>query len=530
MSVQAQEQIKIAKAASIVGAATLLSRIFGYGRDMVVALLFGAGSATDAFFVAFRIPNLLRRLVGEGALTASFIPVYSEYLNQKSKEESDELVNASFSILTVSLIIIAGLGIIFSPLIVKIMAYGFTKDAAKFHLTVLLTRIMFPYIFFIGLVALAMGVLNSWKHFTAPALAPVLLNICIIISALLFHKFLAEPIISLALGVITGGVAQLSFQIPFLLRQGIRWRFFLNFSHPGVRRIGMLMAPSVLGLGVTQLNVLVSTFLASYLPQGSVSYLYYADRLLEFPMGIFAIAIATAVLPTMSDQRAKNDIRAMKETLAFSLRLTFLVIMPAMVGLIALRQPLINVLFQRGAFDAQATEMTAHALLFYALGLIFFAGVRIIVPAFYSLQDTKTPVKAASLALIANAVLGAWLMIPLKHGGLALATSLAAGINLAFLIIKLRRKIGSIGSPQLIRAFGQSLAASLVMGVAIYVICAGCSWETSGVTTSKILFLVEAIVVGATIYGLITYFWGKEEIRPILMAILRKLKSQAKPG
>lgn len=523
---QEEEQIKITKAAGIVGGATLLSRIFGYVRDMVIALLFGAASSTDAFFVAFRIPNLLRRLVGEGALTASFIPVYAEYLSQKSKEESDELVSVSFSICTLSLIIIAGLGIIFSPWIVKVMAFGFTKDLEKFHLTVLLTRIMFPYIFFIGLVALAMGILNSWKHFTAPALAPVLLNVFIIISAFLFYRCLDEPIISLALGVIMGGIAQLAFQIPFILRQGIRWRFLLNFYHPGVRRIGALMAPSILGLGVTQLNVLVSTFLASYLPEGSVSYLYYADRLLEFPMGIFAIAIATAVLPTMSDQRAKNDISGIKETLAFSLRLTFFVIMPAMIGLIVLRRPLINILFQRGAFDTQATEMTAQALLFYALGLIFFAGVRIIVPAFYSLQDTKTPVKAASLALIANAVLGALLMVPLKHGGLALATSLAAGVNFTFLIIYLRRKIGSIGSPQIMRSFTQSLAASLLMGGALYFFSGGCSWQTSGFTTAKVLFLIEAIVGGLAIYVSIALFLGNEELKPILRTILKKIKKQ----
>lgn len=526
MSGQVQEQIKIAKAASIVGAATLLSRIFGYVRDMVVALLFGAGSGTDAFFVAFRIPNLLRRLVGEGALTVSFIPVYSEYLSQKSRKESDELVSVSFSILTLALIIIAALGIIFSPLIVKIMAYGFTKDAAKFQLTVFLTRIMFPYIFFIGLVALAMGVLNSWKHFTAPALAPVLLNVFIIICAFLFYRYLAEPIISLALGVIMGGIAQLAFQIPFILRQGIKVRFRLNFYHPGVRRIGALMAPSVIGLGVTQLNVLVSTFLASYLPEGSVSYLYYADRLLEFPMGIFAIAIATAVLPTISDQKAKNDISGMKETLTFSLRLTFFVIMPAMIGLIALRRPLINILFQRGAFDTQATEMTAQALLFYALGLIFFAGVRIIVLAFYSLHDTKTPVKAAFLALVANALLGALLMVPLKHGGLALATSLAAGVNLVFLIIYLRKKIGNIGSPQIIRSFGQSLAASLVMGGVLYAISGNCSWQTSGFSTSKALFLIGAIGAGIAIYGVIAFFLGSEEMKPILKTVLKKIKKQ----
>ncbi len=406
------------------------------------------------------------------------------------------------------------------------MAYGFTNDAAKFQLTVFLTRLMFPYIFFIGLVALAMGILNSRKHFTAPALAPVLLNVSIIICAVLFRKFFAEPIVSLALGVILGGVAQLVFQIPFVFRQGIRVRFLFNFSHPGVRRIGLLMAPSVLGLGVTQLNVLVSTFLASYLPEGSVSYLYYADRLLEFPMGIFAIAIATAVLPTMSDQRAKNDISGLKETFTFSLRLTFFVIMPAMMGLIVLRVPLINVLFQRGAFDTQATEMTAQALLFYALGLIFFAGVRIIVPAFYSLQDTKTPVKAASLALLANAVLGALLMVPLKHGGLALATSLAAGVNFTYLIFHIRKKIGNLGFPKIMLSFGQSLGAAVIMGLSLYFISASYSWPTSGVSIFEVLLLIGAIVAGLAIYGLSTLFFGNEEIKPMLGIFLRKIRRQ----
>jgi len=264
---------KIAKAASVVGGATLLSRIFGFVRDMVVAKLFGTGLATDAFFVAFRIPNLLRRLVGEGALTASFIPVYSEYINQKSREEGDELVSVVFSVLTVALVILTGLGILFSPWIIKVMAYGFSQDPEKFKLTVLLTRIMFPYIFFIGLVALAMGVLNSWKHFTAPALAPVLLNISIIACALFFHEIMKEPILSLAVGVLLGGLAQLFFQVPFIRRKKIAVQFIFRLAHPGVRRIGLLMAPSVLGLGVTQLNVLISTFLASYLPEGSVSYL-----------------------------------------------------------------------------------------------------------------------------------------------------------------------------------------------------------------------------------------------------------------
>jgi putative peptidoglycan lipid II flippase len=506
------EHKRIAKAASVVGGATLLSRIFGFVRDMVVAQFFGAGMATDAFFVAFRIPNLLRRLVGEGALTASFIPVYSEYIGQKSKEEGDDLVSASFSVLAVGLILLTGLGILFSPWIIKIMAYGFSQDPEKFRLTVFLTRLMFPYIFFIGLVALSMGVLNSWKHFTAPALAPVLLNLAIIACALLLAPVLKVPVESLAIGVLLGGVAQLLFQIPFIRRKKIAIRFLFRLSHPGVRRIGLLMAPSLLGLGVTQINVLVSTFLASYLSEGSISYLYYADRLLEFPMGIFAIAIATVILPTLSDQTAKNDIQGMKETLAFALSLVFFVTLPAMIGLIVLRLPIINLLFQRGAFNAHSAAMTAQALLFYALGLAAFAGVRIIVPAFYSLQDTKTPVKVAFVALLANAGLGVVLMIPLKHAGLALATSLAAGLNFILLVILLKRKLGRIGVKKIFNSFCKSLGASFVMGIVAYAICSKGSWVTDGVTFEKIFLLLGSVLMGILSYIGICYILGSEEV------------------
>ena len=517
------EHRKIAKAATVVGGATLLSRIFGFIRDMVVAQFFGAGMATDAFFVAFRIPNLLRRLVGEGALTASFIPVYTEYITQRSKAESDELVNAAFSILAVLLILVTALGILFSPWIVKVLAYGFFQEPEKFRLTVLLNRLMFPYIFFIGLVALAMGVLNTWNRFAAPALAPVLLNLSIIACALFFSDMLQEPILSLAIGVILGGVAQLFFQIPFMQRINIVPRLRFNLSHPGVKRIGILMAPSVLGLAVTQLNVIVSTFLASYLPEGSVSYLYYADRLLEFPMGIFAIAIATAVLPTLSEYSAKNDLEKLKETISFALRLVFFVTLPAMVGLIALRLPILNLLFQRGAFTAHSTEMTAQALLYYALGLAAFAGVRIVVPAFYSLQDTKTPVKVAFIALLANAGLGALLMIPLRHGGLALATSLAAGLNFALLVILLRRRLGKIGASKIIRSFLRNLGASLAMGAVALAICSGGPWQTTGVTAEKIWLLLGAILAGILVYGGSCYLFGSQELHSAMEIIKKKM-------
>jgi putative peptidoglycan lipid II flippase len=503
----------IAKAAGIVGGATFLSRIFGFIRDMIVAQLFGTGMATDAFFVAFRIPNLLRRLVGEGALTASFIPVYTEYITRRPREEGNEFVQASFSILTVGLLLIAGFGILASPGIVRIMAYGFSQDPEKFALTVTLTRLMFPYIFFIGLVAMAMGVLNSWKHFFAPALAPVLLNLAIILCALSFSSMFQEPVYSLAFGVLLGGAAQLALQVPFLQRRGIVWGFLFRPSHPGVRRVARLMAPSILGLAVTQLNVLINTLLASYLPEGSVSYLYYADRLLEFPMGIFAIAVATAVLPVMAEHSAKEDWGKLRETLSFALRLVFFVTLPAMVGLIVLRQPILNLLFQRGAFTAHSTAMTAQALFYYSLGLAGFAGVRIVVPVFYSLQDTKTPVKVAFVALGANALLGLVLMGPLRHGGLALATSLAAGVNFALLIFLLRRKLGRIGLWQIFHSFLKSLAASAVMGATAMAICTQGEWEKTGASLEKAGLLSLAVLAAVLVYGGASYLFGSEELK-----------------
>lgn len=523
------EKRKIAKAAGIVSAATLLSRILGFIRDMIVAQYFGAGMSTDAFFVAFRIPNLLRRLVGEGSLTVSFIPVYSEYLHQRPQKESEELVRASFSLLIVVLAGITILGIAASPWIVTIIAHGFVQDSEKFQLTVLLNRLMFPYIFFIGLVAWAMGILNTWRHFAAPALAPVFLNLSIILCALWLSQKLSLPILALAYGVLLGGILQLLFQIPFLYKKQISFRFFFNPSHPGIRRIIALMGPSVLGLGVTQLNIIVNTLLASYLPEGSISYLYYADRLLEFPMGIFAIAMATAVLPSFSEQSAKQDMQSLKDTLSFSLRLVFFMTLPAMVGLIVLRVPILNLLFQRGSFGMEETAMTAQALFYYSLGLAAFAGVRIIVPVFYSLQDTRTPVKVAILSLVANAGFGILLMTPLRHGGLALAASMAAGLNFTLLIYFLRKKIGPIGFSRILSSFLKSLVSSGIMGLAIFAaIHSQDPWRVSGVTGEKIGLLLAGLILGILIYGLSCYIFKSEELGSI-MEIFGK-KSRLKAG
>jgi len=292
---------------------------------------------------------------------------------------------------------------------------------------------------------------------------------------------------------------------------------------PEVKRLMRLMLPGAFGAGVMQLNLVISTAIASLLPTGAVSYLYYADRLLEFPMGIFAIAIATAVLPTLSEYSAKNDLRKLKETISFALRLVFFVTLPAMVGLIVLRLPILNLLFQRGAFTAHSAEMTAQALLYYALGLAAFAGVRIIVPAFYSLQDTKTPVKVAFVSLLANAGLGALLMNPLRHGGLALATSLAAGLNFVLLVILLRRKLGKIGASNIARSFVKNLGASLLMGAVVFAICSGGLWQKGGVSIEKIFLLLGAILAGIAVYAGACYCFASQELRSAMEVIRTKI-------
>ena len=378
---------------------TFLSRILGFLRDMVIAHFFGAGMAADAFFVAFRIPNLWRRLVGEGSLTISFIPVYTEYLTQRPGEESREVTHIAFTTAGVGLLILTAMGILFSPMLIRIIAPGFVQNPEKFQLTVQLNQIIFPYLFFMGLFALCMGILNSLRHFFAPALAPIFLNISIIVSVFLFYHAFEKPVLSLALGVLTGGVIQLLFQIPFLLKKGITFRFNFNFRHPAIKRIGFLMVPGLIGTGVYQLNVFIDTIFASFLPSGSVSYLFFADRLMEFPLGIFAFALGMAALPSLSILASKGKIEELKETLSFTFRLVSYISIPAMVGLIALKTPIVNLLFQRGLFDYSATVMTAKALLFYSVGLWAIAGARTIVPVFYSLQDPWAPLKIALICL-----------------------------------------------------------------------------------------------------------------------------------
>jgi putative peptidoglycan lipid II flippase len=360
------------------------------------------------------------------------------------------------------------LGVLLAPLIVKVIAPGFFDSPGKIPLTITLARIMFPYIFFIGLVALCMGILNVFGHFAAPALAPVLLNLAIICSVIFICPYLSNPVMGLAIGVLIGGALQLGLQLPLMIRKGLILRPKGKLFHPGLKKIGALMPPIILGGAVYQVNVLVGGLLGSLLQEGSVSYLYFADRLVQFPLGIFAIAAATAVLPSLSRQAASNDVDALKNTFGYALRLIIFLTIPSMVGLIVLREPIVALLFQRGEFSSLATQLTAQALLYYAMGLGAFSAVKIVAATFFALKDTRTPMVMALVSIGVNIVLGIILMRPLAHGGLALATSLASILNLGLLVHALRSKLGSLGWRSIMRTAYSTLFSAGFMGVVVW--------------------------------------------------------------
>jgi putative peptidoglycan lipid II flippase len=523
------ERERVSKAAGVVGFYTLLSRILGLVRDMVVARFFGAGMTADAFFVAFRIPNLLRRLFAEGSLTIAFIPVFTEYLHQKSKKDAFELARAVLTLLAMVLALVTVLGVLFAPWVVRLQAFGFGGSGPKYELTVLLTRITFPYIFLVSLVAFFMGVLNSLRHFAAPAAAPIFLNVGIIAATVIISPYLSEPVVGLAIGVLIGGVLQILLQLPWLIQKGVSLRPCWNPGHPAVRKIGLLMLPAIYGSAIYQLNQFIGTLLASFLPQGSVSWLYYADRLMEFPLGVFAIAISTAVLPSLSAQAVAKDLTEFRETLSHSVRLTFFITIPAMAGLMALGQPVIQIFFQRGAFDSLSTAMTTKALFCYAVGLWAFSANRVLVSAFYAFQDTKTPVKIATITLFANVGFSLLLMGPLKHAGLALATSLASSMQFFILVFCLKQMPGVLHlKPILISAF-KSLAASAVMGLCLHFLFL--EWQNpGGESFGRLVFMtVVLIVAGVLGYFVLAKLLGCHELgsmKDLLSPILRKLKGK----
>lgn len=428
------------KSTGIVSAMTSLSRVTGFIRDMVYAQMFGAGAGTDAFFVAFRIPNFLRRLFAEGAFSQAFVPVFSEYQTQRSPQELKELVDQVAGTLGTILLLISAIGVVAAPILILLFAPGFTTDATKYDLTVEMLRITFPYLLFISLTAFAGGVLNSCGKFAIPAITPVLLNLTMIAAAVWLAPQMERPVVGLAWGVFIAGIIQLSFQIPFLRQVKLLPRPRWGWASQGVQQILKLMVPALFGSSVAQVNLLIDTLVASFLVSGSVSWLYYSDRLVEFPLGIFGVALGTVILPKLSRQHANAEAGGFSQTLDWALRWALLIGVPATIALILLSGPMLSALFQYGEFDARDVAMSTRSLMAFALGLTAFMLIKVLAPGFYARKDTRSPVKYGLIAMGANTALVLTLVWPLAHAGLALATSLAAYLNAGLLFYNLRQR------------------------------------------------------------------------------------------
>ncbi|HHI75898.1 MAG TPA: murein biosynthesis integral membrane protein MurJ [Gammaproteobacteria bacterium] len=427
---------------STVGVFTLGSRILGFVRDLVLAHLFGANAMTDAFFVAFKIPNFLRRLFAEGAFATAFVPVLTEYRTTRSPQALRQFIDHVAGTLGLALLVVSTIGVLAAPLVVGLFAFGWVleEEHARLALAADMLRLTFPYLFFISLTAFAGGIMNAWNRFAVPAFTPVLLNLSLIGCALWLSPHLEQPVVALAWGVLIAGITQFVFQLPFLARLELLPRPRPSLRDPGVRQVLRLMVPALFAVSVTQINLLLDTVLASTLIAGSISWLYYSDRLMEFPLGVLGVALGTVLLPRLSREQAEQDPANYNRTLDWGLRMGLLFGLPAAVGLAALAGPMISTLFQSEVFTAQDVAMARLSLMAYAAGLPAFILVKVLAPAYYARQDTRTPVRIAVIAMSANMAFNLLLIFPLKHAGLALATSLGAGVNAWLLLRGLRRR------------------------------------------------------------------------------------------
>ncbi len=431
--------MNLLKALAAVSSMTLLSRILGFVRDTVVARAFGAGLATDAFFVAFKIPNLLRRLFAEGAFAQAFVPIFAEYKNRRGEADARILVDNVSGVLALALAVVTLIGVAAAPLIVYVSAPGFTATPEKFALTIDLLRITFPYILFISLVSLAGGILNTYSRFSVPALTPALLNLTFIGFALWAAPYFNPPIKALAWAVFCGGVLQLAFQIPFLLKIKMLPRFRLDLKDAGVSRVIRQMGPAVFGVSIGQVSLLINTIFASFLVSGSVSWLYYADRLMEFPTGLLGVALGTILLPSLAKHYSDQSPAEYSKLLDWGLRLTLMLALPAAVALAVLAVPLIATLFHYGQFSEHDVFMTRNALVAYSVGLLGLILVKVLAPGFYARQNIRTPVRIAIIALVATQAMNFAFIGFLQHAGLALAIGLGACLNAGLLYYKLRQ-------------------------------------------------------------------------------------------
>lgn len=508
--------------------AVFASRILGLVREQVFAGLFGAGYAIDAFVVAFRIPNLLRDLFAEGALSAAFVTVFTDYQQRLGPERTWRLAN---NVLLCFFLLVGGIalvGIFISPQLVGLMAPDFALVSGKMDLTALMTRIMFPFLPLISLAAVAMGILNTKGRFFIPSLASSFFNLGSIVAgvglSLLAPRFGVHPIVGMAWGTLIGGFLQLAVQVPLLWRVGFRPQWVLDLKDAGLHRILKLMLPAVVGLSATQINIFINTFYAASCAQGSLSWLNYAYRLFHLPMGLFGVALMIATLPVVSRHAANHDLAALKGAFQSSLSLALLVTMPAACGLIFLAQPIIALIYQHGHFTALDTQQTAAALSFYALGLFAFAGVKIMVPVFYALNDTRVPVVGSFITVAANLIFINLTVAALSHRAIALSTSLSMIINLIFLGVMLHRKLGGYQVNYLLATLAKVTAASLLMGLVVaWVYPLLTFWLGPGLV-KQLLGLLGTIVLGIGLYGAIISRLGIPEFLELTrkLATLRK--------
>jgi putative peptidoglycan lipid II flippase len=492
--------MNLLKTLATVSSMTLLSRILGFVRDTAIARVFGAGLATDAFFVAFKIPNFLRRLFAEGAFSQAFVPILSEYKSRRGEDELHDLIDYVSGMLALALFVVTVIGVLAAPYIIYISAPGFAKDIGKFNLTIDLLRITFPYILFISLTALAGGILNTFSRFAVPAFTPVLLNLSFIVFTLWLTPYFDPPVKALAWAVFVGGVLQLAFQAPFLVRLRALPRFKLNFQHEGLRRVLRQMGPALFGVSVGQISLLLNVIFASFLLTGSVSWLYYADRLMEFPAGMLGVALGTILLPSLSKHYANKSAEEYSALLDWGIRLTFLLALPAAAGLALLAMPLITTLFMYGAFSVVDANATRAALMAYSTGLLGLILVKVLAPAFYARQDIRTPVKIAVLTLVITQLMNFAFVGPFKHAGLALATGLGSCLNAALLYYLLRKRGIHVPRPGWLTFLLKLVVAVAAMAAVLWFAAGEAQRWLAASASLRVMWLVGVVVLGAGVY------------------------------
>ncbi|HKQ97673.1 MAG TPA: murein biosynthesis integral membrane protein MurJ [Candidatus Polarisedimenticolia bacterium] len=513
---------KLVRAAGSMSLMTALSRLAGYARDALQAALLGASNSTDAFVIAYRIPNLLRRLVAEGALTSAFVPTFARYMKRQDDAAMWRFAASVWWVLTAALVAIVVVGVLASPLLVHGLAWGYGDESGKMALTIALNRLMWPYIFFISLAALAAAILNALGFFALPAFTPVLLNLAIIACALGFRNRFSDPSYAFAIGVLVGGFLQLAVQIPALIKHGFRW----GLPHPpdrdGVREVGRLMGPRVFGVGITQINLVIDSQFATSLRAGSASFLYYANRLTELTLGIFGISLSTVLLSTLSRAAAEGDRPRVLETLRTALRLLIFVSLPATVGLIVLRAPIVHVLFERNKFTPEDTILTSTALAAYSVGLLPYAAINVLASAFYAHRDTRTPVKVGVLTFFLHLGLNVVLRAPLQHVGIALSTSISAFVDAWLLAILLRRKLGDFLDRTVRLAAARALGASLLMGGALLLVQPFADPMAGGPIGVKLARLLALILGGGGVFVAGSLLFGSAELQLLRRVVTRR--------